>query len=123
MPQALSKAEFAARVFDFEHNREWHFAGSRPCIVDFHADWCQPCKLLSSVLDELAAEYRGRVDIFGINTGEEPELAMIFGIRSIPTMLFVPVQGNPRMLVGAVPKASIRQAIAEVIGIPPPGVP
>lgn len=121
MPRQLNKAEFSECVFDFEHNQMWHFAGSRPCIVDFHADWCQPCKLLSPVLDELAQEYGGQLDIFGVNTGEEPELAMAFGVRSIPTMLFVPMQGKPRMMVGAVPKATIRQAIAEVLGVQPPG--
>lgn len=122
MPEQLTKAAFLERVFDFEHSRTWHFSGSRPCIVDFHADWCQPCKLLSPVLDELAQEYWGQLDIFGVNTGEEPELATIFRIRSIPTMLFVPMQGNPRIMVGAVPKRTIRQAIAEVLGIQPPGV-
>jgi thioredoxin len=121
MPRQLSKAEFSERIFDFEHDQEWRFAGSRPCVVDFHADWCQPCKLLSPVLDELLEEYRGQLDIYGVNIGDEPELATVFRIRSIPTMLFVPVRGNPRVIVGVVPKATIQEAIARVFGIQPPG--
>ena len=121
MALQLSKADFLEKVFNFEQSREWRFEGQRPCIVDFHADWCQPCKLLSPLLDELAKEYMGKLDIYGVDTGVEQELAMIFGIRSIPTMLFVPTRGKPRMMVGAAPKATIRQAIQEVLGVEPPG--
>ena len=117
----LSKADFLEKVFNFEQSKEWRFEGQRPCIVDFHAEWCQPCKLLSPVLDELAKEYIGKVDIYGVDTGAEQELAAVFGIRSIPTMLFVPMHGKPRMMVGAVPKATIRRAIREVLGVEPPG--
>jgi thioredoxin len=120
--QQLSKADFLEKVFNFEDSREWRFEGQRPCIVDFHADWCQPCKLLSPVLDELAREYMGKLDIYGVDTGAEQELAVVFGIRSIPTMLFVPMRGKPRLLIGAVPKATIRQAIQEVLQVEPPGV-
>ena len=121
MAQQLSKMDFLEKVFNFEQSKEWRFEGQRPCIVDFHAEWCQPCKLLSPVLDELAKEYMGKLDIYGVDTGVERELATVFGIRSIPTMLFVPTHGKPRMMVGAVPKATIRGAIQEVLGVEPPG--
>jgi thioredoxin 1 len=119
--ESLNKADFLKKVFNFEQNRQWRFEGQRPCIVDFHADWCQPCKLLSPILDELSEEYKGEVDFYRLDTATDPQVAAIFGIRSIPTMLFVPKQGNPRMTVGVVPKATIRQAIREILGVEPPG--
>ena len=118
--QQLNKADFLEKVFNFEQSREWRFEGDQPCIVDFHADWCQPCKLLSPVLDELAKEYQGKLDVYGVDTAAERELAAVFGIRSIPTMLFVPLRGKPRMMVGAVPKNTIKQAIKEVLGVDEP---
>lgn len=120
VPQQLNKADFLEKVFNFEQSKEWRFEGQRPCIVDFHAEWCQPCKLLSPVLDELAREYMGKLDVYGVDTGAEQELAAAFGIRSIPTMLFVPVRGKPRMMVGAVPKGTIKQAIGQVLGVEEP---
>jgi len=116
----LSKADFLEKVFNFEQNKEWRFEGNQPCIVDFHAEWCQPCKLLDPVLDELASEYAGKLDIYGVDTGAEQELAAVFGIRSIPSMLFIPVDGQPQMLVGAVPKGAIKQAIKEVLSVEEP---
>ena len=121
MIQNLSKAEFLEKVFNFEESREWRFEGNRPCIVDFHADWCQPCKLLDPILNELSEEYLGKVDFYGVDTAADPQLAAVFGIRSIPTMLLVPTHGKPRMTVGVVPKGTIRRAIREVLGVEPPG--
>jgi len=120
MTQHLNKAEFKQKVFDFEQHREWRFEGDVPCIVDFYADWCQPCKLVEPVLAELAAEYEGKINIYKVDVGAERELAAAFGIRSIPTMLFVPVEGKPRMATGALPKNAIEQAINEVLEVPQP---
>jgi thioredoxin 1 len=119
--QQLNKAQFLRKVFNFEKNRKWRFEGHRPCIVDFHAEWCQPCKLLSPLLDELAKEYMGKLDVYGVDCGAERQLPAVFGIRSIPTMLFAPLRGKPRMMVGAVPKETIRRAIRDVLGVEPPG--
>ena len=120
MTQHLSKSEFLQKVFNFEQHKEWKFEGDVPCIVDFYADWCQPCKLLGPVLDELAKEYDGKINIYKVDTGVERELAAAFGIRSIPAMLFVPTSGKPQMVTGAVPKGTIKQAIRDVLGVEEP---
>ena len=117
MTQHLSKTEFQQKVFDFEQHKEWQFEGELPCIIDFYADWCQPCKILEPVLEELAQEYDGKINIYKVDTGAERELAAAFGIRSIPTMLFVPGSGKPQMSSGVMPKDTIKQAIRDVLGV------
>ena len=94
---------------------EWKFLGERPAIIDFYATWCGPCKMLSPVLEELAAEYAGKIDIYKINVEEEEELAGIFGVRSVPTLLFVPMEGAPQMAQGALPKNVLQEAIRNVL--------
>jgi thioredoxin len=111
----LTKETFMQKVFNYEDNTEWKYEGERPCVIDFYADWCQPCKIVTPILEELSREYDGKVDIFKINTEEEQELSAVFGIRSIPTLLFCPVEGQPQMAVGALPKQSLKQAIDEVL--------
>lgn len=113
----LTKQTFLEKVFDYENNKEWKYNGTRPCIIDFYADWCGPCKMLSPIMEELSAEYQGKVDIFKINTEEEQELSAVFGIRSIPSVLFVPVDGQPQMSVGAMPKEGYVEAIDKVFGM------
>jgi len=120
MGKNLTRDEFLQKVFNYQQNRQWKFEGERPCIIDFYADWCQPCKLLGPVLEELADEYDGRIDIYRVDTESESELAGVFGIRSIPSMLFVPKDGKPQMAVGLVPKGTIKQAISEVLGVDEP---
>lgn len=110
----LTKNEFLTKVANFEQNStEWKFLGSRPAIIDFYADWCGPCKVISPVLEELAAEYDGKVDIYKVDTEREMELSAAFGIRSIPSILFVPMTGKPQMAHGALPKAAISEVIKE----------
>jgi thioredoxin 1 len=111
----LTKETFKQKVFDFETNKEWKFNGTIPCIIDFYADWCGPCKMVAPVLEELSEEYKGKVDIFKVDTEAEQELAAIFGIQSIPSILFVPVEGQPQMAMGALPKDSFKQIISEVL--------
>ncbi len=111
----LTKETFLAKVFNFEANQEWKFEGTRPCIIDFYADWCGPCKMVAPILEELATEYSGKIDIYKIDTEAEQELAGAFGIRSIPSMLFVPMNEQPQMSVGALPKDSLKQAISDVL--------
>ena len=111
----LTKATFTEKVFNFEANQDWKFEGKLPCIIDFYADWCGPCKMVAPILEELSAEYAGKVNIYKIDTEAEQELAGVFGIRSIPSMLFCPVDGQPQMAVGALPKDSLIKAIDDVL--------
>ena len=113
---SLNKADFLKKVYNYEANpKEWKFEGNRPAIVDFYATWCGPCKALHPVLEELSKEYSGKVDIYQIDVDKEKELAAAFGIRSIPTLLFIPKDGKPQMAQGALPKASLKVAIDKVL--------
>jgi thioredoxin len=115
MIEHLTKPGFTEKVFDFEKNHEWKFEGTLPCIIDFYADWCGPCKMVAPILEELSKEYEGKINIYKVDTEAEQEVAGAFGIRSIPSMLFCPVDGQPQMAVGALPKNSLIQAIDEVL--------
>lgn len=114
----LTKDSFRKKVFDFEANKEWKFAGEKPCIIDFYADWCGPCRMVAPVLEELQKEYADKIDIYKIDTEQEQELASIFGIRSIPSLLFCPVEGKPQMAMGALPKEAFVDAINSVLLAP-----
>jgi len=113
----LTKETFLTKVFDYENKKEWEYQGDLPCVIDFYADWCQPCKMVAPVLEELSTEYEGKVHIYKINTEEQQELAGIFGIRSIPSILFVPVGDKPQMAVGALPKDAIVGAMKDVLKV------
>ena len=113
----LTLETFKAKVFDFEANKEWKFAGSRPCIVDFYADWCGPCKMLSPVLEELSQKYAGKLDVYKVNTDEQQQLAGMFGIQSIPTLLFIPVSGKPQISAGMLPKEALERVITGELGV------
>lgn len=112
----LTKAEFITKVANYEANpSEWKYLGDKPCIIDFYADWCGPCKAVAPILEELAKEYDGQIYIYKIDTEKEQELAGAFGIRSIPSLLFCPMDGQPQMAQGALPKESFKKAINEVL--------
>jgi len=111
----LTKETFTKKVFDYEKNKDWKFEGELPCLIDFYADWCQPCKIVAPILEELSKEYDGKINIYKVNTEEETELAAAFGIRSIPSLLFCPAEGQPQMAQGALPKESLVQAINDVL--------
>ncbi len=113
----LTKQTFLEKVFNYEKNKEWKFEGDKPCIIDFYADWCQPCKMVAPILEELSKEYEGKIDIYKVDTEAEQELAAVFGIRSIPSILFCPVNDQPQMAVGALPKATFEQAIKDVLKV------
>ena len=105
----LTKSEFLAKVADYETSpNEWKYLGDRPAVIDFYASWCGPCKMIAPILEELAAEYGDSIYIYKINTEEEQELAAAFGIQSIPTLLFVPMEGAPQMAQGAMPKNALK---------------
>lgn len=115
MTEMLTKADFLAKVFDYENNKEWSFKGDVPALIDFYADWCQPCKMVAPILEELSEEYEGKIKIYKIDTEAEQELAGIFGIRSIPSLLFIPKDGKPQMAQGALPKPQLKEAIDNVL--------
>lgn len=115
MTEHLTKETFLQKVFDFEKNKEWKFGGELPCLIDFYADWCGPCKMVAPVLEELSEEYKGKINIYKIDTEVEQELAAAFGIRSIPSLLFCPKDGQPQMAMGALPKDQLKKAIEEVL--------
>lgn len=112
----LTKEEFLKKVANYEANpTEWKYLGDKPAIIDFYASWCGPCKMIAPVLEELAAEYDGQIYVYKVDTEAEQELAAAFQIRSIPSILFVPMVGQPQMAQGAMPKAGFKEAIESVL--------
>lgn len=117
MATHLTKQLFKEKVFDWEKNKEWKFEGDKPAVIDFYADWCGPCKMVAPILEELSEEYDGKIDIYKVNTEQEKELSSIFGIQSIPSLLFVPKEGEPQMAMGALPKETFKKAFKEVLNV------
>jgi thioredoxin len=113
----LTKQTFKEKIFDYEKSKEWEYKGENPCIIDFYAHWCGPCKMIAPIMEELAEEYCCKVDIYKVNTEEEQELSSLFGIQSIPSVLFVPLNETPQMALGALPKETFKQLIKEVLNI------
>ena len=114
----LTSQTFREKIFNFEKEKDWKYEGEKPCIIDFYADWCGPCKIVAPLLDELSEEYSGKIDFYKVDTEAEQELSSVFGIRSIPSFLFIPLTGKPQMAMGALPKESFKQAITDVLTIP-----
>ena len=112
----LTNEQFIARIGDYKSNPgSFVFLGDKPALIDFYADWCGPCKMLASVLEEVSDEYAGRVDIYKVNVDEEEELAMLFGIRSIPTLIFIEQNGTMHRSQGAMGKPQLKEAIDKVL--------
>ncbi len=109
----LSTEEFKEKVFDYTSDKDWKFEGSKPAIIDFYADWCGPCKMVAPILEELSDDYSDQIVIYKIDTEKESELAAAFGIQSIPTFLFIPVDGTPLMQRGGLPKHVFKEIIEE----------
>ena len=115
-PEHLTEKTFKLKVMDYDKNpQQWVFEGDKPAIVDFYADWCRPCRMIAPYLEELAAEYEGKINIYKVNTDEQKELASVFGITSLPTVLFIPMKGNPSSQKGALPKESYKQIIDDFL--------
>ncbi len=117
MIEHLTLDTFKEKVFNFTDNKEWKFEGDKPCIIDFYADWCGPCKMVAPILEELSKEYTGKLDVYKVNTEDQRELAGIFGVQSIPSLLFVPLEGQPQMAMGALPKETFIQAFKDVLNV------
>jgi len=115
-PIYLTKSTFLELVYNYEKNpSKFIYEGNKPCIVDFYADWCGPCKKIAPILNELAREYKDQIIIYKINTDQERALAQAFGISSIPTLLFIPVQGDVRLARGALDKNTLVKAINDIL--------
>ena len=109
----LTAQDFRELIFDYEKGEEWSYKGERPAIIDFYADWCGPCKAVAPVLEELSDEFKDKVDIYKIDTDQENELSAMFGIQSIPTLFFIPMEGNIMVQRGALPKNVLKEVIEE----------
>ncbi|HLV42475.1 MAG TPA: thioredoxin [Brumimicrobium sp.] len=107
----LTAEQFKSDVFDYTTEKEWKYKDDVPAIIDFYADWCGPCKMVAPILEELSEEYKGKVKIYKVDTEVEQELSSVFGIRSIPSMLFIPLGKEPMMQAGALPKSSLKEII------------
>lgn len=114
----LTTQGFKEKVFNYETNQDWAYLGQLPAIIDFYADWCGPCKMVAPILEELSDEYKDRLVIYKVNTDIEQELAAVFGIQSIPTLLFIDSAGEPMMQPGAYPKHVLKKIIDEKLIAP-----
>lgn len=111
--QHLNAQDFKEKIFNYETEQEWKFQGDKAAVIDFYADWCGPCKSIAPILEELSDQYKDQLVIYKVDTDKEAELSSLFGIQSIPTLLFIPVNGNPMMQKGALPKNVLQQIIEE----------
>jgi thioredoxin len=112
----LTLSEFKNKVMDFEKDPDnWNYKGDKPAIIDFYATWCGPCKATAPILDSLAEEYKDKIIVYKVDVDKEQELASMFGIRSIPSLLFIPMQGDPKMQVGAMGRMDLENAIKNTL--------
>ncbi len=110
----LTTEQFVEKVCDLD-KQAWKYKGEKPCVIDFYAEWCGPCKQLAPIMEDLAKQYKGQVIFYKVDTDRELKLSQAFGIRSIPQILFIPVQGQPQMAQGLLPKEMLQEAITEVL--------
>lgn len=117
MVKNLTTEEFKEQIFNYEENEEWKFNGKTPTIIDFYSDWCGPCKTIEPLLKEIDEEFNGKINIIKINVEKEPDIAAAFGIRGIPSLLLVPMDGQPQMVQGALPKETLVGTIQDVMKV------
>lgn len=114
----LTKEEFIKKVMDYRNNpSEWKYIGDKPAIIDFYASWCSPCRMVAPIMEDLAEEYEGKIYVYKVDTDKEQELAQLFGIHSIPSILFIPMDGKPVMKQGAMPKAMFKADIKDILKV------
>lgn len=115
----IDQAMFKKLVWDYQNSpQEWKFTGERPVVVDFYADWCGPCRRVAPIMEKLAEEFKGQIDIYKVNVDHNKELSAVFGINSIPAILFVPMNEKPAMQPGLMQEEQYRQIFKEfVLGI------
>jgi thioredoxin len=113
----LTKLTFKQKVFDYEANKQWKYAGNLPCIIDFYADWCGPCKRLAPTVEQIAKDYKGKIKVYKVNVDEQQELAGAFGIQGIPAVLFCPQTEKPQMSTGYISRADFDKAIKDVLKV------
>jgi thioredoxin 1 len=118
--ETLNEQSFKSKVFDYENQKDWKFAGDLPAIVDFYADWCGPCRMLAPVMANISDEYKGKIRVYKVDTEASPKLAGLFDVRSIPSILFIPKDGKPSMAAGALPKEDIKKAINDLMKVSAP---
>jgi len=111
----LTTKEFKEKVFNYDINKTWKYEGELPAIIDFYADWCGPCKMVAPILNDIAHDYAGKIVIYKVDTDKENELSAKFGISSIPTLLFVPKNGQPQAAMGALPRQTFDKAIKDIL--------
>jgi len=111
----LNKREFKEKIFDYSLSKEWKYKGELPAVVDFYADWCAPCKMVSPILDDLSIEFAGKIKVYKVNTEKDPEVAKAFGVSSIPTLLFIAQSGKPIVIRGAQSRQSLKSNIERIL--------
>ena len=117
MTEYLTKEQFKEKIFDYSQSGEWKYKGDKPAFIDFYAEWCGPCRMLSPVIDELTKEYEGKIDVYKINTQDEKELAQIFDVMSIPSLLFIPMEGKPQMVSGGRSKDELKKLFKDLLNV------
>jgi len=113
--ESINTNDFKTKIFNFTEEKEWKYLGNMPAIIDFYADWCGPCKIQSPILDKISKKYAGKINVFKIDTEKNEELSAAFGIRSIPSLLFIPMKGKPSMNPGLLQEAQLEQVIEEYL--------
>jgi thioredoxin len=111
----LNKREFKEKIFNYSVSKDWHYRGDMPAVIDFYADWCMPCKMVAPLLGQLSQEYDGKVKFYKVNTEKDPDVAKVFGISSIPTLLFIPAEGKPNMVRGAQSISALRKNVEKIL--------